>query len=82
MQPRIGFSVFVFLHPSVLRPWRTVAAANVRLGRNAEARSATERLVDQLPHVTIRYPRDCLAPTAVHFDDDYFTHLSIAGIPD
>ncbi|MCR9108618.1 hypothetical protein [Marivita sp. XM-24bin2] len=69
-------------HPGVLWPWRMVAAANARLGRIDAARAATERLLDQLPHVTIRYLKACLPPTAVHFDDDYFKHLSIAGIPD
>lgn len=69
-------------HPGVLWPWRMVAAANVRLGRIDEARAATARLLEQLPHVTIRYLRACLPPTAVHFEDEYFLHLSIAGIPD
>lgn len=69
-------------HPGVLWPWRMVAAANVRLGRIEAARVATARLLDQLPHVTIRYLKACLPPTAVHFDEEYFRHLSIAGIPD
>ncbi len=69
-------------HPGVLWPWRMVAAANVRLGRIDAAQAATARLLDQLPHVTIRYLRACLPPTAVHFEDEYFRHLSIAGIPD
>jgi len=59
-----------------------VAAANVRLGRIDAARAATARLFDQLPHVTIRYLRACLPPAAVHFEDEYFRQLAIAGIPD
>lgn len=69
-------------HPGVLWPWRMVAAANVRLGRIDAARAATAQLLDQLPHVTIRYLKACLPPAAVHFEDEYFRHLSIAGIPD
>lgn len=69
-------------HPGVLWPWRMVAAANVRLGRIDAARAASARLLDKLPHVTIRYLKACLPPAAVHFEDEYFRHLSIAGFPD
>jgi TolB-like protein len=69
-------------HPGVLWPWRMVAVANVRLGRLEAAQAAAARLLEGLPHLTIRYLRDCLPPAAVHFDDGYFEQLSIAGIPD
>ena len=68
-------------HPGVVWPWRMVAAGNVRLGRIDVAQAAAARLLDQLPHVTIGYLKACLPPVAVHFDDEYFRHLSIAGIP-
>lgn len=69
-------------HPGVVWPWRMVAAANVRLGRLDAAHAAAAHLLERLPHVTIRYLKACLPPTAVHFDDEYFRRLSIAGIPD
>ncbi len=69
-------------HPGVVWPWRMAAAANVRLGRLEAAQSAAAQLLDRLPHVTIRYLKACLPPAAVHFEDEYFDHLSIAGIPD
>ncbi|PWJ09845.1 TolB amino-terminal domain-containing protein [Jannaschia seohaensis] len=69
-------------HPGVLWPWRMVAVANVRLGRTEAAQAAARRLLDRLPHVTIRYLRACLPPAAVHFDDVYFEHLGVAGFPD
>ncbi len=68
-------------HPGIVWPWRMVAAANVRLGRRDAARAAAARLLEALPHVTIRYLEACLPPAALHFDDRYFEHLSIAGIP-
>ena len=69
-------------YPGVLWPWRMVAAANVRLGRVDVAQAAVARLLEHLPHLTIRYLKACLPPAAVHFEEEYFHHLSIAGIPD
>ncbi|MBS0125951.1 hypothetical protein [Thetidibacter halocola] len=69
-------------HPGVIWPWRMVAAANVRLGRLDAAQAAVARLMEALPHVTIRYLKACLPPAAVHFEEEYFRHLAIAGIPD
>ena len=68
-------------HPGVLWPWRMVAVANVRLGRLSRAHDAAMRLLEGLPHLTIRYLSDCLPPGA-KYDDGYLKQLSIAGIPD
>lgn len=69
-------------HPGIIWPLRMLAAANVRLGRLDVAQAAVGKLLDQLPHVTIRYLRDCLPPAALHMNNEYFDMLSIAGIPD
>ncbi|MGR3323221.1 MAG: tetratricopeptide repeat protein [Pseudooceanicola sp.] len=61
--------------PGIVWAWRMVATANVRLGRHDGARTAAARLLEALPHVTIRYLEACLPPAALHFDDHYFKHL-------
>lgn len=65
----------------MLWPWRMVAVANVRLGRLSRAQDAARRLLEGLPHLTIRYLSECLPPAA-SYDDGYLEQLSIAGIPD
>ncbi len=69
-------------HPGVLWPLRMVAVAHVRLGNLPAARAAAARLMEALPHLTIRYLRASLPPIAVHFDDGYYRSLALAGIPE
>mgnify|MGYP001971934523 CR=1 FL=1 len=68
--------------PGVHWPLRMVAVANVRLGRMDAARTAAARLMAHLPHLTIRYLKAGLPPIATHFNDDYFSALHAAGIPE
>ena len=69
-------------HPGVVWPLRMLAVGYVRAGNLPAARDTAARLMQHLPHLTVRYLKDALPPIANRVTEDYYQHLIAAGIPE
>jgi len=70
------------LKPEFPSAWRFLAASLAQLDRLEEARAATDRLLQLMPHESLRQNRSRLSFTNADFLERYIDDLRKAGVPE